>query len=243
MHSAIGTIILKPKQKEFFSWLWTIDCQFCGKVFIYKLGLCFQCYSKVINDSQIWTDSNQPILKLKEENLEIYSLIHWIPEYKINLGPWIVYLKTYQSMHAWKRLAKYIIHSDYFEKLIKENRNAEIAMFLLPSSTNRMHAHMFGYYLNSLTGFTVYNVLKINTENELISYKNLNKLNRLDRKISVSVDFTNDQLKRLQLLKTVILIDDIVTTGSTMKMAKIALNEFIPAAAKWVGATVFYRNL
>ena len=236
-----NNLIINPKNKELFSLFFSMDCQLCGKVLVFQLGLCFQCYSKLLKSEEIWSNQNSPTLKLNELKIEVFSILNWSSDHFLNLTPWIVFLKTYQSMWAWRRLSDFIIECELLKKLQVSYSKQELAFIIIPSSTNRKHTHMMGHYLNKKMQISVFDILKF--EHESVDYKSLKKTQRSNRKMKINEEITESICEKLNELKCVVFIDDIVTTGNSIKAAKTAIDLFLNHKINYYGLSLFYRAL
>ncbi len=103
----------------------------------------------------------------------------------------------------------------------------------IPSSTGRKHSELLAKALSEWTGLEMLNGLDISGKER---QPGKSKQDRKARKI----EFKSEEIKKFLLsYKTVILVDDVVTTGSTMEAASRTLNR----SQRVYGLTLFRRDL
>lgn len=101
----------------------------------------------------------------------------------------------------------------------------------LPSSTGRLHSRLLAQSLSALTGADVVDALHLK---EAVRQPGKRRVERMKRQMEVE-----STVEKLHSYTTVLFIDDVITTGSTMTAAKVALG-----LRKGVyGLTLFSRAL
>lgn len=202
----------------------TICCQGCLELKWSKRGLCKRCEQMIFQES----NRAQPkslfceYPKLKILNYSAFSWGNQPSAYTHSLiSAYIRFLKTSLSGHDWSYLANYVYY-DYLEHLKLEN--SKLLIVPIPSSTGRTHSVQFAKYIKSFfaKAHVLENGLKINSKTEFaVAQKHKTKLERQYISFSLSEEFTFHNQEKRQIL----VVDDLITTGSTMKAVISALQQ------------------
>lgn len=179
------------------------SCINCGSFLFIKNCLCEYCYRAVVTQFKSQSQSQQLILGHKTR-----SLLRWNPGESDILSLLIHMLKRDQ-FNLWKKLAFDFLR---INKILPDTHLVLVS--LKSSSTNHTHAQDWGQSLaDQLRCEHIVVLSKVSVEAQ--KKKSKNERNQVSLKPIVDIS-------RL-FNKKVIFVDDVVTTGSTLKAAYEAL--------------------
>lgn len=175
----------------------------CGTFIFIKSCLCQHCYKALISRfSQ--THMQMPL------NKKTLSLLNWNPGESDILSKFILKLKC-NEQQMWNQLS-----FDFIQKHKINYEENRVLVSLHSTSPNRTHAQDWGFGLSQYLGCEHHTILKKVTK-EVQKKKTKNERSQLLLLPIVDISY----LKH----KKVIFVDDVVTTGATLKAAYEALGE------------------
>jgi len=188
---------------------------------------CEGCYRKKI----------QPIIGIKNKNLlsdrEAFYLMNWIPFESDMLSETVYRMKSDKCFQAWNHYGKLAAEG------LSENVAVEEIKYIIPipgSKPSSLHSHVFAQILGCELRKPVLNILeKASFASE---QKRKSRLQRLNKTIKLREQFTAAP-QRLNLRdKHILLVDDILTTGSSFIQSVEVLGDIQKATLM----TLFYRT-
>lgn len=157
----------------------------------------------------------------------VYSHLSWDSKSKTDGVSQLVYnLKESRTSFLAKFLSEGIL-SKFWNRW---SPLEEVVLIPIPSSTGRRHSLRLARSLGELTGFPVMEVLSLSCGEPQRGKRIEERLRR---------EFHVVPQANLQNYKTVLLIDDVTTTGASLRAAQKAL----PKGLSCIGLTAFYRTL
>lgn len=148
------------------------------------------------------------------------ALLSWIPGYGADLAKVLYTLKRETRAVDWNWVArewlKHVKLPDENHCLVKPE--SELLLVPIPSPTGRRHSYSFALALAELLGTRVLSALEFPPERAEEQKKQKRSV-RERRHLVRREEITLSVLKA----KTIVLIDDVVTTGSTARAARKAL--------------------
>jgi len=184
------------------------ECFYCHSLFVYRLGLCEICHNKLIDE--YW----QPQELLVSEETMQYTLFQWPGQKSRILNAMVVRLKSPLYEPVWSEIARLFLASFNF---LKDDKSKTVFVCIPSTDKFRTHSEYFATCLSTQTGVPVYDCLR--WAEKFTPQKNLNKY---DRK-KIALYFDEEFTSYLNGVEKIILVDDVVTTGSTLGAAKQAL--------------------
>lgn len=208
-------------------YLYNPICLSCGSFFVNDHLFCDECYQKKI----------APIAEMKmkplTEKFEAYYLMNWIPFESDMLSETVYRMKSDKCFRAW------VYYAEKAADELAENLNIEQIDYIIPipgSKNTSVHSHIFAQILGRTLRKPILNIL-VKTQ-MLTEQKRKNKTERLNKTIRLHEQFTSN-LKLLGLARShVLVVDDILTTGSSFIQSVDALG----AVKKATLLTLFHRT-
>lgn len=199
------------------------SCINCGELQLYKnSGFCAYCFSKI--EKLYFRD-------VTNQNSEYFFLLNWIPHKSDSISNLLTILKEYRRPHQVQFYSELLAAI-----LINQIKDKHIVLVPIPGSKpERNLSLMLANGLGKILSLEVWDVL-IKT-NCAKSQKNKSKTQRKSITFKIDEKFTSDCKNKI-CEKTIIIVDDISTTGSSLKAASRALR----GAKKIVGITLAYRT-
>lgn len=210
--------------------------------------VCIRCDSWVMSSSYFCHRCNQffliPFLKNKIRYLDhggkIYKInyqIDWIPEQSDSLSKLIYLLKSVSSKQAWN------FYTEFFHELLDvktcaDEKNTSY-IIPLPSSSEPFKHHHTKYFSQTIMDryhYKVVDCLRFKTARK--QQKNLPVFDRSE----IEICFLEEKSDEIHRAQTLILVDDVVTTGSTLKAALSALKKVVSKDCEIVILTLFSRD-
>lgn len=215
-------------------------CLKCGSFQIQKSAFCGNCennflaprisFYKVQNLSAF---KNQPA-----EHVPIYSFIRWKKYESDSLSEWVYLLKNKVSQPRWDWVAENLSSNPKIQEL-KLNQNS--ILIPIPGHRKSYHTQNFCKALSRVFGCAVientFSFLHLERQQ-----KRLGLQERGDIKLILNEEITG----LLQYAERLVLVDDIVTTGATLKSAvqtlyKAGINHGTLQNKDISAVTLFYR--
>ena len=199
--------MVKSGLKRTFSWReFASDkfmfCKQCGKL-TFKKSLCDQCWQRLRETTHFHSR--------EVDGLSIFTLWKWPVNHPLK-ALWLQNLKGIEGERAWIEFAE-LVQQGFARGALPWDRNT--LWIPLPSSGPRNHALGLAKALAMAYGGTVWDGLEITSEER--QQKNKTRSERQKRHI-----LTKGR-PPCSSFKTVCLVDDIITTGSTFRGAFSAL--------------------
>lgn len=154
-------------------------------------------------------DAQERILEFNNKQLKVKYLIQWRPGESDCLSETVYLLKSALSASAWSYYSKIVI-----ELLNLKNKMNETFLIPIPSRKNKnrhYHTKYFSFFLAQSLKGSVFACLK--SSGALQEQKGLN----LDERSGVKFEFCEEFTSRVRGAQSIILVDDIITSGSTLK--------------------------
>lgn len=202
-------------------------CLSCGSFFVKDHMFCDGCFDQKI------------LLKMEmknkslNQNSDAFFLLNWVPFESDMLSETVYRLKSDKCLAAWK------FYAENAAEQLADNINLEQVDYIVPipgSKSSSVHSHVFAHYLSRSLRKPVLDILC--KPLELSEQKRKNKLDRLYKTIQLREQFT-DGLYKLRLKdKHILIVDDILTTGSSFNQSVQALGPIKKATL----LTLFYRT-
>lgn len=177
------------------------SCINCGSFLLIKNSLCEHCYKSVITQF-----SSQPLLLISGHKTR--SLLKWNPG-ESDVLSMLIHLLKMDQYNLWNKLA--------FDFLRKNNIRPDcrrVLVTLKATSSNHTHAQDWG---QSLAGYLACDHIMALDKVSVDAQKKKGKSERDKVRLKSIVDISRLSNKK------VIFVDDVVTTGSTLKAAYEAL--------------------
>lgn len=202
-------------------------CLSCGSFFVKQHLFCEDCFQKKIR-SKLQIKS-----KMINQTSEALYLVDWIPFESDMISEFVYRMKSDKCINAWGFFAEYILEQ------VSENQSLENIDYIIPipgSKVTSKHSHVFAQMLGRILRRPILDILeKPQNQNE---QKRKNKAERLYRTIRLREQFTTN-LGLLNLQNShVLIVDDILTTGSSFNQSVTALGLVKKASL----LTLFYRT-
>lgn len=192
---------------EIFCRLMFVDCAGCGSLVVHAKGLCLSCEYHIVDRYLI---SSNEVQYLQDKKFKFRYLFRWVPGESNILSNYVHVLKSPLAKPFWKELAKLFID---FHSL----KNPDIVFVPIPSSGGRKHSVYFADALaKRLQGKMI---LALDVVASDVEQKQRSKSERQKVKFAFNEEFT----EILQSAQTIVLVDDVITTGSSFQAAYNAL--------------------
>lgn len=202
-------------------------CLSCGSFFTRQHLYCDDCFKNKI--------SHRVELKNRKINqtLDAFYLFDWVPFESDMLSEMVYRMKSDKCLQAWK------FYAELAAEQMTDHADIKNIDYIVPipgSKTYSNHAQIFAEILGVLLKKPILNILeKASFQGE---QKRRNKIDRLYKTIQLREQFTT-HLQHLNLNKSnVLVVDDILTTGSSFNQAIQALGP----SKKVTLLTLFYRT-
>jgi predicted amidophosphoribosyltransferase len=205
-------------------------CIRCGSYFVQENYFCTVCAQ------QFFSEHYKQRVTALTSNLNVISFIQWRRYQSDSLSEFIYLLKTKNSDLAWRWLV-YTLEQQICQFV---HPDPQVVLIPVPGSRTSYHTNYFCSAIQDLTGCkSVYALTKSTRQSD---QKTLTAISRKSSKFLVSEEFT----ERLASFKQIYLVDDIITTGATLKNISEAIREALPEpkkkGLKICGLTLFYRE-
>ncbi|MES2802346.1 MAG: phosphoribosyltransferase family protein [Bdellovibrionota bacterium] len=169
--------------------------------------------------------------ELEKSELRFRYLFRWIPGASDVLSRYVYLLKSPLAEPLWHELARYFIS-------LKEISINQKRIFIpIPSRKNRKHSLYFAEALAEQCGGVVLPLLSINAF-DVIEQKAKNKEQRHKISFSVNEEFT----EQLRLGQTLVIVDDVITTGASYEAAYNVLKSRVVCPKNIELWTAFHRE-
>lgn len=189
-------------------------CVGCGSIFQKEHLLCEWCFSQKIRA--------RVNLKLSHQIKDHYYLIDWLPQESDFLSNYVYCLKGIKAQKAWQAFADLTPWLGQFDMVVP-----------IPGSReSSKHSFFLAQALARKAKTPMVPLLKRNKEK--LAQKNKNRRDRQSSALLLDEQFTIEEF----IGHKVLLVDDILTTGSSMKNAIKVLNGMGPVTL----FTLFYRQ-
>lgn len=205
-----------------------IDCVGCGSLVVHKKGLCFACEEEIF--SRFLIEPNQ-VFTLAKSKLKHRYLFKWNPDESDVLSGYVHRLKSPLAKVIWKELARIFI---YQNQIVPNDR----IYIPIPSSKNRKHSLYFAAALAQKTNGHLLSALKLKKQPNAREQKTKNIAERQGVAFELCEEFT----EQIAQAKMVVLVDDVITTGSSYKAAYNVLNNIGVLSENIELWTAFHRG-
>lgn len=213
------------KLRFYFYRLFIVDCVGCGSLVVHPRGLCLQCEYEVIDNYSVSPSD----VSVTGSGLCFRFLFRWMPGKSKTLSRYVHLLKSPLAEPIWWELARYFSHC------ISDHR--EIVFVPIPSRKNRRHSLFFAQALAQIFAGKVVPALNISADDTL-EQKRKNKEQRRLIRFTLNEEFTEP----LRLARTIVLVDDVITTGSSYEGAYNVLKMYGVCPKNIELWTAFYRE-
>lgn len=218
----------------FLNYILNPVCIRCESIDVEASYFCHDCYKQFLFP-RLYEKSRRLVLSQCESH-DITYLLDWIPYESDALSHLVYLLKKRRSRFAWKDIVK------NYDMIKMTDGKEHLKGLIIPvpgrdSTKSSYHTGFMSHYLSQNCGLQVLNILTFQTGVQ--EQKRKNKCERQLIKLAVNEEFT------LQLCAAdyVVLIDDIVTTGSTLAAATKAIRPYVKNHCQIVILTLFSRDI
>lgn len=187
-------------------------CCLCGTYLRGQGPTCSVCWEQLLERFQ----SAAP--ERREQDIAV-SLFNWIPGDGAKISRLVRHLKGDHQASEWRWIARAWLGQGVWPSHRKSARAKALVLVPMPSPTGRLHALHFARGFAEELGAEVCDYLRLDGAPAHAEQKNLRRWSRRRRRLRCREDITLSELKA----KTIVLIDDVVTTGSTVRAARQAL--------------------
>lgn len=187
----------------------TRSCANCGHIITHKNALlCDYCYEVVLQKKSL----KKEIINFETVAIPAFSLFNWIPDECNALSALTLSLKGKSSQKIWQEYAKLFLSM----RRSQESLPANFIIVPCPNpEINQDHAWGFATALSELTGRPVVNLLKKGTAAHFRGTARAERLLHINNRLLLSENITLDEYQN----KKIVFVDDIITTGTTVKSA------------------------
>lgn len=205
-------------------------CLSCGSYFVLEHLFCEICYQFKISPRVSLHK------KLCEPSLSSFHLINWIPDESDLVSEMVYRFKSDKAINAWRHYAKILL-----SELAREIDVHEIDYIVpVPGSTRQsIHSQIFAIMAKEILQKPILNILKKSSDQSIFTeQKKRSKVERSRNSIEVCELITHD-LSELDLpSKHVLVVDDILTSGSSFRQSVEAMGPVKKATL----VTLFHRH-
>lgn len=211
----------------FQQYLYNPVCLSCGSFFVKEHLFCEDCFEQKL----------RPKIEIKSKTInkeaEAHYLLDWIPFESDMISEFVYRMKSDKCSRAWKYF------SENMTEQISENQSLIDVDYIIPipgSKVSSTHSHVFAQMLGRTLRKPILDIL-VKPPNQS-EQKRKNKAERLYKTIQLHEQFTTN-LRLLNLPSShVLIVDDILTTGSSFNQSVAALGPIKKASL----LTLFYRT-
>ncbi len=205
-------------------------CLKCGSYFVQTHYFCKACANNFL------IDFIQPTSTIYNKDLSVHSFLRWQKNESDSLSELVYLLKTSSSQSAWRSFVN-IFESEICQII---QPNSESVLVPIPGTKSSFHTLHFAKEIEKTTGCRQLNVLRKKTGAKA------QKLKKADERASIEFEINEEFTEQLLRAKNIYLIDDIVTTGSTLARASETISQFLLLSGQskfqFTGLALFYRT-
>lgn len=191
------------------------QCVCCGSLQVESHFYCLRCFDFIIKKHASFEKRR---IHFDNRFLHVLTLLSWVPYRSDSLSQVAYLLKSRFSYYGWKR---------YTEKLMYEfvelcRLQPEIIIPVPGSQRQSFHTKYFSSALaEKWEGSCVMTCLRKKT-----SFQQKQRQSRAIR-LNVEMEFNVDFTYRIRKAKKIVLVDDIITTGTTINACLLALQPYL----------------
>lgn len=230
----MNAVIKNEKINFFLKWIrHQIECPLCircGSYFVEENYFCLKCTNqflptyfekKIINYNQL---------------IQVTSFIQWKKNESQALSELIYLLKTKNSDLAWAWFTR-AFEAEICDLIVP---NPTSVLVPVPGSKISHHTFNFSRAIQNLTGCRMMPLLQ-----KALDQKNQKSKTAIERS-NIQFELNEEFTENLQGVRQIYLIDDVVTTGSTLKNISNTIRQSLSLDQQQVleirGITLFYRE-
>lgn len=206
--------------------LFIVDCVGCGSLVVHARGLCLKCEYHILDH---YLSSQVEAAIIPESGLRFRFLFHWIPGESSLLSSYVYLLKSPLAESLWHELSRYFVPPEH----LKNN----VIFIPIPSRKKRKHSLYLAQGLAEKLGGEVIEALQTSALDSL-EQKQKSKTERRKITFTLNEEFT----ERLRLAPTIVLVDDVITTGASYEAAYNVLKNHQVCPENIELWTAFYRE-
>lgn len=185
--------------------LFIVDCIGCGSLVVHERGLCLSCEYHILD---FYLSVENESVKLEKSGLQFRYLFRWVPGASDVLSKYVYLLKSALAEPLWHELARYFLSQ-------KQIPRQESTVFIpIPSRKKRMHSTYFAQALAEQSGGSVLFLLEINSTGD-----GEQKVKTKEQRHRISFSLNEEITDQLRLDQTVVIVDDVITTGASFEAA------------------------
>lgn len=185
--------------------LFVVDCVGCGSLVVHACGLCLKCEYEILD---LYLSAETASQQLEKSGLRYQYLFCWIPRTSDVLSNYIYLLKSPLAEPFWHELAKYFLSN---KEIIKQKNTIFVP---IPSRKRRRHSTYFAQALAEQCGGKVLSLITMGSADE-VEQKAKNREQRHRISFNLNEEFT----EQLRLDQTLVIVDDVITTGASFEAA------------------------
>lgn len=206
-------------------------CVRCGSFFVKASFYCENCENNFLYQK---IEHSKRLLTIDKKNYVVHSIISWPPYESDSLSEIVYQLKNSFSYKSW------FYYSQIFSKLVSidVSKSKKIGIIPVPSRKSKKSYHT-GYFSRCMSTFYRSEILDCLVGQS--SNKDQKMLN-LNERQAVEVRFNEDFTSLITTYDHLIIVDDLITSGSTINACVLVLNNHISNDCKIDILALFSRE-
>ncbi len=206
-------------------------CVRCGSLQVGSNFFCLECEKEFLH---LRIDMHTRSLEFKHKTYGVKYLINWTPGESDCLSSVVYLLKSRWSRSAWENYGR--LFAKLFDFSFAKNKTCFIPV---PSGKKQKMSFHTRYFSQFLTDFyQADRLLCLKSAGHLQSQKSL----RLDERSRIKFEFSEEFTSLVLAYNRVVLVDDIITSGNTIKACLETLKPHLAPSCKIEIIALFSRE-